>query len=211
MSSSPSPSPSPSAIAVVVYQSPPRSASALHSRASKHSLSSLFARCFTNVIPPHANGGIAKVPIRGVTPPPTTGSICRGSRGSRGSTALGRAVHLAPTLKQPDSSSLRTRSSCYRRRAAPSVIGLFAVSIALHTTLLANSSSACRLRAGLAQPSAKRATRAIRDRTSAVVAKLDFGLVGAASRLGICPGMSTLPYLVRLVSLLHSPAFAVGV
>lgn len=192
---------------------PPRSASALHSRASNRSLSSLFARCFTNVIPPHANGGIAKVPIRGVTPPPTTGSICRGSEVREAQVPWAKLWTLRSTLEQPDSSSLRTRSSCCRRRAAPSVTGLFAVSIAPHTTLLVNSSSAHCLRAGLARPSGKGATRAIRARTSAVVAKLklDFGLVGAALRLGICPGMSTLPCLLRIVSLSSSTACDVGV
>ena len=116
---------------------------------------------------------------------------------------------MGSTFEQPASSRLRTRTSRSRRRAASSVVGLFAVSIALHTTQPANLPSACRLRAGLARPSGKRTTRAIRARTSAVVAKLDFGLVGAASRLGKCFGMSTLPYLGRSALPQSSPAVTI--
>ena len=43
-----------------------------------------------------------------------------------------------------------------------------------------------------------------------VVVKLDFGLVGAALRLGRCPGMLILLYLVRPALPSSSPAFTVG-
>ena len=164
--------------------------SALHSRASNRSLSSLFAHSFTNVISPsrkrwHCEG----FPLWRDTTANDWSNLYVIGRGSSW-----RLETLRSTFEHPASSRLRTRSSCCRCRPPSG-----SLLRALHCTrrelpippLLVVLEQV--LRGRLA--SKLRATSYTRSHLG-VVAKLDFGLVGAVLRLGICPGMSTLLYLV---------------